>query len=80
MKNILANKTSLLYNLGLLILLFTYPVANLTKASTEENNTKLVEEPLPNNLRNEKKSSQKFNMNDSIKMISNNTFFLLKFK
>ncbi len=80
MKTILANKTSILYNLGMLILLFTYPVANLTKVSAEENSTELADKLLPTNVRNKNQQNQKFNINDSIKMISNNTFFLVNFK
>ncbi len=80
MKTILANKTSILYNVGLLILLFTYPVANLTRASAVENNTELDEKILPNSSNIQNHQQMKFDITDSTKIISNNIYLVTKFK
>ncbi len=54
MKSFFKNNLSLLFNIGMLVLLFTYPISDITDASKEENNDKLGKIYLLNNNSDQK--------------------------
>jgi hypothetical protein len=50
MKSFLKHNLSLLFNIGLLVLLFTYPISNINGAKEQRDNNKVKESLETNNI------------------------------